>query len=184
MTQRAWIRKGDRTTANGVVTSGLETFTLLDQPIAFEGDSISCPACNSTGVIHCVGTRVPTTGPHGREMALEGDICICRCSPPPRLVGSQTHSYTEGNGELAVAPQSVPPQDHQSRLNHFFDEQPELVAPPIEGVPYYVETMDGRTFSGHTGADGLLPRVVTQGEDEYTICWGDEALAKMEGDNA
>jgi hypothetical protein len=53
------------------------------------------------------------------------------------------------------------------------------MAPPIEGVPYFIETMDGRTFSGRVGADGLLPRIDTYGEDEYKVLWGDEALAKM-----
>jgi uncharacterized Zn-binding protein involved in type VI secretion len=172
MSERAWICKGDRTTAGGVVTSGLETFTLLDKPIAFEGDSISCPACNSTGVIRCVGTRVPTTGPHGREMALEGDLCICLCNPPPRLVGSQTHSVTEGRA------------DSPYRQPYLYDEQPRLIAPPIEGVPYYVETMDGRTFSGRVLDDGLLPRIDTHGEGEYSVYWGDEALARMEGSDA
>src|SRR6218665_1054568 len=102
MSQRAWICKGDRTTANGVVTTGLEKFTLRDKPVAFEGDSISCPACKSTGVIHCVDTRVPTIGPHGRKMALEGDLCICLCNPPPILVGSQTHSFTERSAEFSA----------------------------------------------------------------------------------
>lgn len=50
-----------------------------------------------------------------------------------------------------------------------FDEQVKLVAPPIEGVPYHIETMDGRTFSGRAGAEGLLPRTATYGEDEYTV---------------
>lgn len=48
-------------------------------------------------------------------------------------------------------------------------------------MPYYVETMDGRTFSGCAGLDGVLPRIDTYGEDEYTVYWGDDALAKMEG---
>ena len=60
--------------------------------------------------------------------------------------------------------------------------QAQLAALPIEGVPYYVETKDGRTRSGRTVAGGLLPRIDSHGEDEYTVYWGDEALAKMHGD--
>ena len=45
-------------------------------------------------------------------------------------------------------------------------------------MPYFVETKDGRTFSGRVGEDGMLPRVETYGEDEYTVLWGDEALAR------
>ena len=65
-----------------------------------------------------------------------------------------------------------------------YDEQLKLVTPSIEGVPYYIETMDGRTFAGRSGVDGLLPRIDTDGESEYVVHWGDEALAKMEGDGA
>jgi hypothetical protein len=60
-----------------------------------------------------------------------------------------------------------------------YDEQTKLESLPIEGVPYYIETLDGRTFSGRTSPDGLLPRIDTYGEDEYTAYWGDEAPAKM-----
>jgi hypothetical protein len=67
---------------------------------------------------------------------------------------------------------------------HPHDERPQLVAPPIRGVPYYIETLDGRTFSGRAEADGLLPRIDTRTEDEYTLYWGDEALTKMEGGKA
>ena len=65
-----------------------------------------------------------------------------------------------------------------------YDEQPQLVSPPIDGMPYHVVTTDGRRFSGRTGADGLLPRIDTFGEEEYAVYWGDEALAKMEGAQA
>jgi hypothetical protein len=70
---------------------------------------------------------------------------------------------------------ATPPAPHEDP----FDEQTKLQAPRIEGMPYFAETMDGRTFSGRIGADGLLPRIDTHGEDEYTVLWGDEALARM-----
>jgi hypothetical protein len=69
----------------------------------------------------------------------------------------------------------MPPAPHEDPL----DEQTQLQAPHAEGMPYFVETMDGRTFSGRIGPDGLLPRIDTHGEDEYTVVWGDEALARM-----
>ncbi len=60
-----------------------------------------------------------------------------------------------------------------------FDEQTHLVSSGIAGVPYYVQTNDGRVFSGHVDEGGTLPRIDTYGEDEYTVLWGDEALAKL-----
>jgi type VI secretion system secreted protein VgrG len=72
------------------------------------------------------------------------------------------------------------PEDEEKESG-LYDEQPQLVAPPIEGVPWYIESGDGQTRSGRVGADGLLPRIETQKEEELTVYWGDEALAKMEG---
>jgi len=65
-----------------------------------------------------------------------------------------------------------------------YDEQVQFSATgnaALIGLPYYVETLDGRTFSGRAGADGLLLRVGTYGADEYAVYWGDEALARMAG---
>lgn len=56
--------------------------------------------------------------------------------------------------------------------------------PPIGGVPYHIEILDRRTFSGCAAADGLLPRIDSLTEDEYTVYWGDEALTKMEAAKA
>lgn len=49
------------------------------------------------------------------------------------------------------------------------DEPVLLRHPHVEGLPYRIETMDGRVFSGRLGPDGLLPRIETFGEDEYTV---------------
>lgn len=48
-------------------------------------------------------------------------------------------------------------------------------------VPYFIETKDGRKFSGRATADGTLPRIETYDAEEYAVYWGDDALAKMEG---
>lgn len=60
------------------------------------------------------------------------------------------------------------------------DEQVQLTDKYSEGLPYFIQTNDGRVFSGRIGNDGFLPRIDTFGEDEYLLLWGDEALAKTE----
>ncbi|WP_322069901.1 PAAR domain-containing protein [Paraburkholderia bannensis] len=87
--KRYIILSGDKTTAEGIVLAPSTTLGLNEQNIAHEYDEISCPACNSTGKIQCDGTRIPVTGPDGRRVALSDDLCICKCSPPPKLVASQ-----------------------------------------------------------------------------------------------
>ncbi len=65
-----------------------------------------------------------------------------------------------------------------------YDEQVLLRHQRAEGLPYHIETMDGRVFSGRIGPDGLLPRIDTFGEDDYTVLWGDDALAKLQDEPA
>lgn len=83
---RARIREGDSTTAGGVVMAGkLKTDTMHGKLSTFEGDPVQCPACDSIGHTECVQPYRPNTGQDGRQRNLDGDLCRCRCSPPPRL---------------------------------------------------------------------------------------------------
>ena len=62
-----------------------------------------------------------------------------------------------------------------------YDEQPQLPRLVSDGVPYLIITPEGEQLSGRADISGKLPRVVTDGEAEYEVFWGDEALARMEG---
>jgi hypothetical protein len=110
---------------------------------------------------------------HDKGMAFHGDQTGCGA----QLISEHPHQNPAQAAALLA-------ENNTQQDKTPYDEQPQLVAPPIEGMPYYVETMDGRTFHGHLGADGLLPRIDTLNEDEYSVYWGDEALAKMDGNPA
>jgi uncharacterized Zn-binding protein involved in type VI secretion len=179
MIQRRYhIRDRAKTTAGGTVRASATWYTVDGTPIAREGDPVDCPACGTEGIIQCVQPRMPN---HldGKEFALSDDLCICGCSPAPKLIAEQTVKYQL----LALVPDEVVRRSSSPAARQathlIYDEQLRLVAPPIEGVPYFIETRDGRSLSGRTGPGGLLPRIDTPGEDEYTVLWGDEALAKM-----
>lgn len=88
MIERYLITLGDTTTADGRVTTANSCRTINDIPVAYEGDHVACPKCNSVGVIKPSGPRISETR-DGREVALQDDLCICKCNPPPRLVASQ-----------------------------------------------------------------------------------------------
>ena len=87
------ITVGAKTTAGGEVISGLERTSFNGRMIAREGDRVACPACGTEGVI-------ALTGPHlhedwgGKQAALEGDLCMCKCDPPPTLIANQ-HSKSQ-----------------------------------------------------------------------------------------
>lgn len=97
MANRYHITVGARTTAGGTVLTGAAFFTIHGVPVAHEGDSVACPQCKSTGVIKPDGPRISETY-MGKEVALSGDLCICKCSPPPRLVENQKHSWQQFDG--------------------------------------------------------------------------------------
>jgi uncharacterized Zn-binding protein involved in type VI secretion len=87
--RRYTVTLGSPTTAGGRVTSASSDSAIDGMAVALEGDTVACPACGRAGRILCVGPRIPETW-QGRHVALENDLCTCRCTPPPRLLASQT----------------------------------------------------------------------------------------------
>lgn len=101
--RRYFVRVGDKTTAGGTVTQGEESFEYRGKAVAYEGAEIYCHTCTSTG-------RIANTPPYrtmlikGKQIALDNDICLCKCTPHPRLIASQnTGSMTFDRHESAQA---------------------------------------------------------------------------------
>lgn len=86
--RRYTITLGATTSAGGRVVSASGSGCINGVPIALEGDLVACPACKATGRILCAGPRIPEMS-EGKNVALENDLCTCRCSPPPRLLPAQ-----------------------------------------------------------------------------------------------
>ena len=85
---RRFIRKGDRIDRDGVVMDGIGNSSLQGQPLAYLGASVQCPACGTAGVI--VGDGAPRSMTvMGKQVALENDLCQCKCDPLPKLIASQ-----------------------------------------------------------------------------------------------
>ena len=85
---RYHITVGAKTTVDGTVLTGWEYSTINGQAMAREGDEVDCPKCDSTGRIVCDGPRLVDLL-EGRKAALDGDLCHCKCDPPPRLIANQ-----------------------------------------------------------------------------------------------
>jgi uncharacterized Zn-binding protein involved in type VI secretion len=88
MLKRYHITLGATTTANGTVTSASSMLSIDGARIALEGDKVSCPACHAEGFIKLDGPRLSERF-NNRQVALNDDLCICKCNPPPRLVHTQ-----------------------------------------------------------------------------------------------
>ncbi|SDC23299.1 PAAR domain-containing protein [Paraburkholderia lycopersici] len=143
------------------------------------GGQAFCAQCKSTGVIAKAGGPSRLNFEMG-EVALDGDIVLCKCPAPPRIVAklsgeSWCEDDTQGLGTVAS---SRTVGGVASVLVGPFDEQVKATGRGAsDSYPYYIETADGRIESGRLGASGVLPRIHTDNADTYTIHWGEEALA-------
>lgn len=88
MLKRYLVTLGAATTNGGEVISASHFRRVNGVPVALEDDQVKCPKCHSVGVIKPDGPRL-SERVKGRQVALHDDLCICHCSPPPRLVAAQ-----------------------------------------------------------------------------------------------
>lgn len=100
--KRYHITLGATTTAGGKVIGASAFMSINGARMALEGDKVSCPACNADGIIQLDGPRVSERF-NNRQVALSGDLCMCKCKPPPKLVNTQTCKYQMVDPQAASA---------------------------------------------------------------------------------
>lgn len=86
---RKFILKDDTTDRNGVVLDGIKGSSFDGRPLAYLGAPVMCHTCNFEGIIISDGSP-HTINVMGKQVALENDLCQCKCQPLPKLVASQT----------------------------------------------------------------------------------------------
>ncbi len=86
--RRYTITLGATTTSGGRVITASSEGMIDGHAIALEGDLVSCPVCKTTARIVCVGPRIPEIL-NRKNVALDSDLCNCRCNPQPRLLTRQ-----------------------------------------------------------------------------------------------
>lgn len=199
---RHYIRQGDQTTAGGVVTEGLANFNMYGGPSAYHGAAVACPSCKSVGKISCIGPRRPFTLPNGQQIALENDLCICKCKVPPRLLASQSAAYmsfepdelqrmgfTPSGGPQPVAVSGplagttgadagwAAAPVVQADLGEYSERLAVFNAATGEGVstPYALYRDQTKVDAGTTGADGYSPRHQDERAASITALIGENA---------
>ncbi|MDB5879665.1 MAG: hypothetical protein JWQ41_3079 [Variovorax sp.] len=150
--ERAFIRDGDTTTADGVVQARPQQWPVTRDArhACFEGDPVACPACKGTGVTKCVAPFRPSTGPDGRQANLDGDLCLCKCPVPPRLV-ARFHNCTMGFAahEIMKMPAALAWMAYAghteplSRYDEFFVVHDAQTGQPVRGFSYGIATRSG-----------------------------------------
>jgi uncharacterized Zn-binding protein involved in type VI secretion len=142
MRKRYLITLGAPTSAGGKVTSASSTRLIDGLPVALENDQVHCPNCGSDGVIQADGPRSSERW-NGRQYALQDDLCICHCSPPPKLVNAQTQVCQLVDGAAA----QETPGDASLWLRH------QETREPFRHRPYRLH-LTNKVIEGTTDGEG------------------------------
>ncbi|MET0982788.1 MAG: PAAR domain-containing protein [Telluria sp.] len=168
--RRYHIRAGATTTAGGIVRASSDFCKVNGAPLARDGDPVDCLACGTQGVIKCVEPRLSHTF-EGKEYALSDDLCICKCSPSPKLVTDQTFKFqtfllaaVESAAEAAA--RSVSANAEKLLPLRFTDEE---TGQPHSNRAYRIH-LPNSVIEGVTNADGLS-KPLTKAEREAMIAW-------------
>jgi uncharacterized Zn-binding protein involved in type VI secretion len=178
MIDRYFITLGAPTTAGGKVTSGSRFETINGAPVTVEGDTCWCPTCLSEGVIRPDGPRL-SESIDGRQVALQDDLCICKCSPPPRLVAAQSFMCQSIDsdwyaGQEAAAAAAVA-QANAAAVKPAVEEHLPLVLidpdtlEPLQDDFYLLELAD-RRLEGTLDHDGWT-EPLSATERELVVTW-------------
>lgn len=175
----AMIVLGDKTDHGGEVIEASGVTDTHGKNIARVGDRVTCPKKGHGGTTVIVSGDM-TMVIDGKAVAFHG----CKTACGATLISSQMLTTVAAGGEAGVrgdeairASLRTASDPLLADLPVGFDEQAQLPA-HAEGLPYRIETSDGRVMKGAVGVDGKLPRVGTLSADEYSVYWGDEALAR------
>jgi uncharacterized Zn-binding protein involved in type VI secretion len=170
--------KGDATTTGGRILNGSSTFyNEKGHPFALKYDLATCGTCEGTFPIY--GT-VNDCYENGKPMVKHHDLVMCPCGNNHVFASPASMVFLTSSG--SIAPDDAAAVKTPSPTTVTFDEQvrANCLSVALDG-PYFIETTDGLTYSGRTDATGLLFRICTDASDCYTVYWGDDALARQEG---
>lgn len=178
MTTRYEITLGASTTAGGKVISADPFLTIDGIPVAHADDQVACPACNTVGVIKPDGPRLSDIF-MGKEVALSDDLCICKCTPPPRLLANQAMCYQQIDADWHAG-QAGAAADAAAELNAAEsnaatpDGMPLVLLDPdteqpCKHRPYRLE-LEGSVIEGTTDQNGAT-RPLTVAERASFIKW-------------
>lgn len=181
--KRYLLKVGDKSTTGGVVIEGVENCTHHGAALTFVGARVVCNACQSTGFIVAKGPRWPD---HmmGKEQALDGDLCLCKCHPSPVMLASQTdrfHSFESHN--LAAMGYGPSGESLTEEYRGNYDERVRVLDgnnQPVCSTPYHIRTASGATYKGLTDSHGYCPRVYTNDASRLDIAVGLQALERWD----
>jgi uncharacterized Zn-binding protein involved in type VI secretion len=178
MTTRHHITLGALTTSGRKVITATSFRSIHGVSVACEDDSVTCPKRRSVGVIKPGGPRLSETC-NGKEVALNNDLCICKCKPSPRLIAIQSVAMQTVDGDWHLE-QATASASQAEKLNTADstatdpDRIPILLLDPetnepFKHRPYRLELKD-QVIEGTTDQNGAT-RPLTEAERDAVISW-------------
>lgn len=181
--KRSYLKLGDKSSVGGTVLEGMQFQTHHGTALTFLGATVECPSCKTTGHIIPKGPRWPNNI-MGKEAAFDGDLCACKCTPPPVMKASQNDMYQSfETHELTAMGFSAEgnPLEQITQSTDSFDEQIRVLGSdglPISGVPFHIKTEDGIIYKGVTDEEGCSPRIHTSDVKSLDIAVGYKAVER------
>lgn len=181
--RRFYLRLEDKSSTGGVVIEGISSCTHQGKALTYIGAKVACSACGAAGTISPMGPRWPDDM-MGKQIALEGDICLCKCHPLPIMYASQNSMYQSFEAEeLAEKGFSSDGRLVETEPLGSYDERVRVVdsaGHPLCGVPFYIKTKQGVVHKGLTNVGGYCPRIHTRNIESLEIAIGHQALERWD----
>jgi uncharacterized Zn-binding protein involved in type VI secretion len=181
--KRYHITLGASTTAQGKVIFASGLMRINDRRIALEGDKVACPACRSIGKIVCVGPR-HTEVHDGKPVALDKDLCLCKCRIPPILITNQilrAQVFEEAEFALSATPiisQICPDVDTPpDRYDELYILRG-ISGKPISGRSYAIRRANGEIEHGVTDKEGHTHLLTATATSEQVQVYMEESVKK------
>ncbi|GAB3629361.1 hypothetical protein PTE30175_03756 [Pandoraea terrae] len=162
--RRSYLKVGDKSSCDGTVVEGIPFMIHHGTPLTFLGAAVNCPSCKSTGRIGGKGPRLQYDF-MGRQPAMEGDICICKCDPPPVMFASQSDMFQifESNdlagkgldsaGEAGAASGAAEASAPVPNVDDWFVIR-DASGRAVANTGYTIQRASGETERGTTDASG------------------------------
>lgn len=159
--KRYHITLGASTSAGGKVISASSACSINGVKAALEGDQVFCPACKSPGKIVLCGTRIPESW-NGKQVALQDDLCLCRCPSPPKLIAIQSLKCQILDGDSATSPEAAASLARQQMQSDALQDSKDQIVlrllddysqQPLASRRYRLE-FPSKVVEGQTDSDG------------------------------